>query len=316
MRSSVLIGRAIPNLRLYVLDRHLEPLPIGISGELHVGGVGVGRGYLGDEQRTKEAFVADPFGSESGARLYKTGDLVRYLSDGNLELLGRLDFQVKLRGMRIELGEIEAMLMLHPGVEQAVVVAREDMLDDKRLVAYLVAHQGQAVSVSDLRSHVMKQLPPYMVPSAFVLLETLPLTPNGKVDRRTLPVPEYNSQELESSFAMPQTPLQEAIAASWTRVLRIAQVGIHDNFFALGGHSLLAMQVLSRLREVLQVELPLHRFFAAPTIAQLSQLIEQVKASKAQLHLSAPHPLSREKYRMKLSSLFPTQDSRGYRGEN
>jgi amino acid adenylation domain-containing protein len=316
MRSSVPIGRVIPNMQLYVLDRHLEPLPIGVSGELYVGGIGVGRGYLGDEQRTKASFVANPFGSEDGAQLYKSGDLVHYLPDGNLEFLGRLDHQVKIRGVRIELGEIEVVLMQHPNVEQAVVVAREDALDDKRLVAYIVPHQGQAVGVSDLRSHVMNQLPTYMVPSAFVLLETLPLTYNGKVDRRALPVPEYTSSELESSLVMPQTPLQEAIAASWVQVLRIAQVGIHDNFFTLGGHSLLAMQVLARLRRALQVELPLHRFFAAPTIAQLSKIFEQVKASNAQLQMSAPHPLSREAHRVKLSSILPRQDSSDSRDKN
>lgn len=310
------IGQVIRNMRLYVLDRHLEPLPIGVSGELYVGGIGVGRGYLGDEQRTKDAFVSDPFEPENGTRLYKTGDLVRYLPDGNLEFLGRIDHQVKIHGYRIELGEIEVVLMQHSGVQQAVVIAREDVLNDKRLVAYIIPHQEQTVGVSDLRSHIMKQLPTYMVPSAFVLLETLPLTPNGKVDRRALPVPEYNPQRLVSSFAMPQTPLQEMVAASWTQVLGITQISIHENFFTLGGHSLLAMQVLSHLRRVLQVELPLHRFFAAPTIAELSGIIEQVKASKAQMHLSAPSPLSREKYRVKLSSLFPTQDSRGTQGKN
>src|SRR6266566_4274083 len=200
---SIPIGKAIPNLRLYVLDRYLQPVPIGVSGELYVGGIGVGRGYRNDAQRTAEAFVTDPFSQEGGARLYKTGDLGRFLPDGNLEFLGRVDFQVKIRGFRIELGEIEAVLNQHPAVREAVVLAREDKPGEKRLVAYAELKAGQQVTTEDLKKLSRENLPGYMVPSAVVIMEQFPLTSNGKLDRKALPIPEWSRSEQEEGYVAP-----------------------------------------------------------------------------------------------------------------
>ncbi len=230
---------------------------------------------------TAERFIPHPFSSEPGARLYRTGDLARYRSGGSIEHLGRLDYQVKLRGFRIELGEIEAVLAEHPAVRQAVVVVREDAPGDKRLVAYVVLREKQTATVADLQHHIAKQLPNYMVPVAFVLLEAIPLTPNGKVDRRALPAPGYTRPQLDETFAAPGTQTEEAVAGIWSRVLGIEQIGIHDDFFALGGDSLRAMQVISHLRRTLQMHLPLARFFKARTVAELARIIEQVKAGEA-----------------------------------
>jgi amino acid adenylation domain-containing protein len=275
-RSSIPIGKAIANMRVYVLDRHLEPLPIGVSGELYVGGIGVGRGYLGDERRTAEAFLPDPFGSERGARLYKTGDLARYLPDGNLEFLGRLDHQVKVRGFRIELGEIEAVLNQHPAVRQAVVVDREDVPGDKRLVAYVVLRQEQRASVNDLQSHVMKHVPTYMIPSAFVLLEVLPLTPNGKVDRKALPAPNATNIARNGVVTMPDTPTEKRLVEIVAALLGLDQVGIDDNIFLIGGSSLMGAQLIVRVAEVFGVELSLHALSKAPTIRRLASEIERL----------------------------------------
>jgi acyl-coenzyme A synthetase/AMP-(fatty) acid ligase len=310
------IGRALMNTRLYVLNPLMIPVPIGVNGELYVGGVGVGRGYLHDAQRTAQSFIPDPFSIEPGAMLYKTGDLARYLPDGTLEFLGRIDHQVKIRGFRIELGEIETVLKRHPAVRDVIVVAREDVPGDQRLVAYVVLDKERLVAVSDLQNHLVKHLPAYMIPSAFVLLEALPLNSNGKVDRRALPAPDVTRPELREAFVAPRTPIEEMVTGIWSQVLGIEQIGIHDDFFELGGHSLLVMQVTSRLRTILQVDVSLRSFFEAPTIAELSKIIEQVKASDAQLQMPAPQPLSRGGHRMKLSSILPTQDSGGSRGEN
>ncbi len=273
MRSSIPIGRAIPNMRLYVLDQHLEPLPIGVSGELYVGGIGVGRGYLGDERRTTEAFVPDPFGSEDGARLYKTGDLTRYLPDGNIEFLGRLDFQVKLRGFRIELGEIEAVLNQHPAVRQAVVVAREDTPGDKRLVAYVEQQKEQSATAAELKSHVMKQVPTYMVPSAFVPLERLPLTANGKVDRRALPAPEHGRSMVEESYVAPRLSVEQQLVQIWEELLGVRPIGIKDAFFELGGDSLLAVRLFDRMAQVCGKKLPLSTLFVEATIEHLAKAL-------------------------------------------
>jgi amino acid adenylation domain-containing protein len=304
-RSSIPVGRVIPNMRLYVLDRHLEPLPIGVSGELYVGGIGVGRGYLGDKRRTDEAFVPDPFGSEEGARLYKTGDLVRYLPDGNLEFLGRLDFQVKVRGFRIELGEIEAVLGQHPAVRLAIVMAREDLPGNKRLVAYVEQQQGQSITAVDLKSHLTKHVPTYMVPSAFVLLEKLPLTPNGKIDRKALPVPESSRDEVNDSYVAARSPLEQQLVEIWEELLGVHSIGIEDDFFELGGDSLLAMRVTSRLHALWHVNLSLHRFFEVPTVAQLVETVSRLQTKHSQScqsvlrkrpqevsHLSVPQSVS------------------------
>jgi amino acid adenylation domain-containing protein len=276
-RSSIPIGRAIPNMRLYVLDRYLEPLPIGVSGELYVGGIGVGRGYLGDKQRTEESFVPDPFASDDGARLYKTGDLARYLPDGNLEFLGRLDFQVKVRGFRIELGEIEAVLSRHPAVRMTVVMAREDMPGDKRLVAYVEIQKGQTISAAELKSHLTEHMPAYMVPSAFVLLE-LPLTPNGKIDRRALPMPKLSRDAANNTFVAPTLALHHQLVQIWEDLLGVQQIGIKDNFFELGGDSLLAVRLFARIEQVCGKKLPFSTFFAGATIECLATaLMEEAK---------------------------------------
>jgi len=277
----VTIGRPIANTQIYLLDPRLQPVPVGVPGELYIGGDGLARGYLNRSELTAERFLPHPFSSEPGARLYRTGDLARYRAGGAIEHLGRLDYQVKLRGFRIELGEIDAVLAEHPAVRQAVVVAREDAPGDKRLVAYVVLREKQTATVADLQHHMAKQLPNYMVPVAFVLLEAIPLTPNGKVDRRALPAPGYTRPQLDETFAAPGTQTEEAVAGIWSRVLGIEQIGIHDDFFALGGDSLRAMQVISHLRRTLQIHLPLARFFKARTVAELARIIEQVKAGEA-----------------------------------
>jgi amino acid adenylation domain-containing protein/non-ribosomal peptide synthase protein (TIGR01720 family) len=283
---SVPIGRPIANTQIYLLDAQLQPVPIGVAGELHIGGVGLARGYLHRPDLTAEKFIPHPFSPEPGARLYKTGDLARYLPEGAIEFLGRLDQQVKIRGFRIELGEIEAVLRHHPAVGEVVVLARDEGPGEKRLVAYVVPLPAQSVPLSELRSFLQAKLPDYMVPAAFVLLPALPLTPNGKLDRRALPPPEQGRPELKRAYVAPRTPTEEVVAGLWAQVLGIEQVGVEDNFFELGGHSLLATQVLSRLRTAFQVELPLRALFEAPTVAGLAQSIEA--ARQAEQGLSAP----------------------------
>ncbi|QDL09660.1 non-ribosomal peptide synthetase [Brasilonema octagenarum UFV-E1] len=274
------IGRPIANTQIYILDKHLQPVPIGVSGELHIGGVGLARGYWNKPQLTQEKFISSPF--EAGKYLYKTGDLARYRSDGNIEYLGRIDHQVKIRGFRIELGEIEALLASHPDVWESVVMLREDEPGDKRLVAYVVPQIEQSPTVTELRQFLKAKLPEYMIPSAFVLLQSLPLTPNGKVDRHALPKPELDSTLLEK-FVAPRTPIEEMLAQIWAQVLKVEQVGIHNNFFELGGHSLLATQLVSRIRNIFKVELPLRSLFAAATVAELAQEIEQLQQQDLEL---------------------------------
>ncbi len=268
--SSVPIGRPIANTQVYILDPQLNPVPIGVPGELHIGGAGLARGYLSRHELTQEKFIPNPFSEERGARLYKTGDLVRYLADGNIEFLGRIDHQVKIRGFRIEPGEIEAVLNRHAQVNACAVIAREDTPRDKRLVAYVVAAEENAPGDARLRDHLKQTLPDYMLPSAFVVLDKLPLTPNGKLDRKSLPAPECRA---EASYVAPRTPTQETLAAIWAEVLKLDKIGIHDNFFELGGHSLLATQVISRIRASLKVELPLRSLFERPTVAELAAVI-------------------------------------------
>jgi len=268
------IGRPIANTQMYVLDKSLQPVPPGIPGELHIGGVGLARGYLNRAELTAEKFIADPFGGP-GARLYKTGDLARWRPDGSLEYLGRLDHQVKIRGFRIELGEIEALLGQHPQVREAVVMARADGPAGKQLVAYLVAQQPEAApAANELRSFLKEKLPDYMVPAAFVFLEAMPLTASGKVNRRALPAPDLGPAAHATEYVAPRTPLEELIAGLWVQVLGVERVGVHDNFFALGGHSLLATQLVSRVRGQFAVELPLRNLFETPTVAGLAERIE------------------------------------------
>ena len=274
-RSTVPIGRPIANTRIYILDRYMQPTPIGVPGELCIGGAGVARGYLNRPELTEEKFVADPFSEEPGARLYRTGDLARYLADGNIELLGRIDHQVKVRGFRIELGEIEAVLREHPALRDAVVLAREDVPGEKRLVGYVVA-ADLLPTTGELRSFLQNKLPDYMIPGVFVYLQALPLTTNGKVDRRALPAPDTARPGLESAFVAPESGIEKTLAEIWRGVLGVEQVGIHDNFFDLGGHSLLAMQVVSRIRDAFEVSLPLIDLFEKPTVAGLAERIETI----------------------------------------
>jgi amino acid adenylation domain-containing protein len=268
-RVNVPIGRPIANTRAYVLDAALTPAPVGVNGELHIGGAGLARGYLNRPALTAERFIPDPFSNEPGARLYKTGDVVRWLADGEIEFNGRADNQVKVRGYRIEPGEIEAALMSHELVRDCVVLVREDVPGDKRLVAYVVtAAVATDVSANGLRAHLRERLPEYMAPSAFVTLERLPLSANGKVDRRALPAPD--SSQAAEAYVAPRDAVEEMIAEVWAEVLRVERVGVRDNFFESGGHSLLAMQVVSHLRQLIGHELPLRLMFEEPTVAGLA----------------------------------------------
>jgi amino acid adenylation domain-containing protein len=269
------LGRPIANTRVYLLDQHLQPIPIDVPGELYISSPSLGQGYLNHPALTAEKFIPNPYSSQPGDRLYKTGDQGRYLSDGNIEFLSRTDHQVKLRGYRIELGEIEAVLRQHPVVQEVVVLAREDELGQRSLTAYMVPSQTSSLTlVNDLGSFLRGRLPNYMVPAAFIMLEALPLTPNGKLDRRALLATDQARSRLVSGSLEPRTPIEEVLTGIWAQILEIEQVGIHDNFFELGGHSLLATQVISQIREAFQVELPLRSLFEAPTVAGLSDRIE------------------------------------------
>ncbi|NJM65772.1 MAG: amino acid adenylation domain-containing protein [Acaryochloris sp. RU_4_1] len=273
--GTVPIGRPIANAQIYILDAQQQPVPIGVTGELYVGGEGVARGYLHQLPLTDEKFIPHPFTDDLNARLYRTGDLARYRPDGDIEFLGRIDDQIKLRGFRIELGEIEGAIAHHPAVLETVVLMREDSPGDQRLVAYVCSKPDADPNLTDiLRQTLRETLPDYMVPSAFVLLSALPRTPNGKIDRQALPALDQE-QSLARTFAPPRTPTEEQLAGIWAEVLNIKQVGIHDNFFDLGGHSLLATQLASRCRDTFHVEILLRQFFAAPTIADLAILIAQ-----------------------------------------
>jgi amino acid adenylation domain-containing protein/non-ribosomal peptide synthase protein (TIGR01720 family) len=274
------IGRPLSNVQVYVLDAYLRPVPVGVPGELYVGGVNLARGYLNQPARTAEVFIRNSFSDQPGARLYKTGDLVRWLPDSNLEYLGRVDHQIKLRGFRIEPGEIEATLAQHPAVREAVVMAREDVPGDKRLVAYLTTTGASLPSTSELRSFLLTSLPDYMVPGVFVAMEAMPLTPNGKIDRRALPAPEAQESAAGEDFVPARTPIEEVLAAIWAEVLRCSRVSCKADFFELGGHSLLATQVLARLRASFGVELPLRALFEAPTVSGLALHIEAARRAK------------------------------------
>jgi amino acid adenylation domain-containing protein len=268
-RRSVPIGRPIANTQIHLLDARLNPVAPGVAGELYIAGVQVGRGYLGRRGLTAERFVPDPFSATPGARMYRTGDLARWLADGSVDYLGRADHQVKIRGFRIELGEIEAALAAHPGVREAVVVARTDAPGETRLVAYLTASGDSAPDAAALREHLRAGLPEYMVPTAFVAMDTLPLSPNGKVDRKALPAPEAKRDEAVA-FVAPRDETERAIAAIWRQALGVEQVGVDDNFFDLGGHSLLLVQVHGRIREALGADITVVELFQHPTVGALA----------------------------------------------
>ncbi|MBE9162160.1 non-ribosomal peptide synthetase [Tychonema sp. LEGE 06208] len=326
--ESVSIGRPIANTQIFILDRYLMPVPVGVFGELHIGGAGLSRGYLNRPELTAEKFISNPFTKNEiyasfilnsssfilSERLYKTGDLARYLPDGNIEFMGRSDHQVKVRGFRIELGEIEAVLSQYPAVREAIALVREDNPGDKRLVAYIVVNsalrggQGDTAPtnsefINHLRVFLKQKLPQYMIPSAFVLLEAMPLTPNGKIDRRSLRAPDTNTAEFESNFTDPRTPEEQLIAEIWAEVLGLERVGIHDNFFELGGHSLLATQAIARLREAFQVEVPLRSLFESPTVATVTESLLQYRAEQT---LKAP-PIDRASREGELPLSFAQQ---------
>jgi myxalamid-type nonribosomal peptide synthetase MxaA len=278
------IGRAISNVQTYVLDKYLQLVPIGVPGELHIGGACLARGYKGRPDLTAQKFIKNPLTYDPNARLYKTGDLVRYRPDGNLEYLGRIDNQVKIRGFRIELGEIEAMLGQHPSVAENAVIVHDVSQTDKRLVAYLVQNATQPIeNIEELRTFLTERVPDYMVPSAFVTLETLPLTPNDKIDRQALSQLSVNREQLSSeTFVAPRTSEEKLLAGIWADVLSLENVSIFDDFFELGGHSLLATLLVSRICETFAIELPLHELFQSPTIAGIAQAIEQTRQADNQ----------------------------------
>jgi acyl-coenzyme A synthetase/AMP-(fatty) acid ligase/acyl carrier protein len=265
--TQVPIGRPISNIALYVLDHRLDPVPVGVAGELYIGGIGVARGYLGRRGLTAERFVPDPF--VPGARLYRTGDLARWSASGELDYLGRIDHQVKIRGFRIELGEIEAALASHPEVEQAAVVVRDDT-GDRRLIAYLAARGEERPDTDELRRHLRRTLPDYMVPAGFVLLDRLPLTANGKLDRNALPALDRRGA---SDSIAPRTATEHALAAIWRDVLKLDRVGVNDNFFALGGDSLSATRVVARVQQELLVAVPLRAMFETMTLGELADRV-------------------------------------------
>jgi amino acid adenylation domain-containing protein len=278
-RGSIPLGRPIANTRVYVLDPAMRPVPVGVPGELYAGGDGLALGYVRRPELTAGAFVPDPFSAQPDARLYRTGDRVRWTEDGVVEFLGRIDQQVKIRGFRIELGEIETALLAHAAVRDAVVVARQDGAGPRSLAAYVVADGGEAPSAAELRAHLKGHLPDYMVPSFFVAMDALPLNANGKVDRRALPAPE--AQGAEEGYVAPRTPAEEALAAIWAEVLEVERVGVHDDFFDLGGHSLLATRVVTRVRQALRVELPVRALFESATVELLAREVERLTALPA-----------------------------------
>ena len=281
----IVIGRPLDNTQVYILDRNLQPVPIGVLGEVYIGGDGVTRGYLHRPDLTAEKFIPNPFSHSASARMYRTGDMGRYLPDGSIEFQGRGDNQVKVRGYRIELGEIESVLGSHASVKDCVVVAREDVAGDRRLVGYVVANDGCLIDRAQLRIFVKERLPDYMVPVAWVEMPRLPLSPNGKVDRKQLPVPDSSGSEGSESYLAPQTPTQEMLASIIGEVLRTERVGLNDNFFEMGGHSLSATQVVARARAIFGVDLSVRALFEAPTVASLSQIIDRLERGKYQTEI-------------------------------
>jgi acyl-coenzyme A synthetase/AMP-(fatty) acid ligase/acyl carrier protein len=268
---SIPIGKPIGNTQVYILDSYLNPVPMGVTGEIYIGGDGLARGYLNRPELTAERFIYHSFDGQVEQRLYKTGDLARYLADGNIEFLGRIDDQVKIGGYRIELGEIETVLRSHPGVRQCAVTVREDRPDDKRLIGYVVMQPDAQLKIDDLRGFLKQKLPAYMIPSVLVQLDELPLLPNRKVHRKALPAPDGSRPELDNSYVPPRTSIEQTLVDIWREILRLEKVGIHDNFFDLGGHSLLATKIISRVRDALKIDLPLRTLFETPTIQGLAQ---------------------------------------------
>ncbi|MDY6852516.1 MAG: amino acid adenylation domain-containing protein, partial [Thermodesulfobacteriota bacterium] len=271
--DTVSIGRPISNTQVHILDKHLKPVPVGVTGELFIGGDGLARGYLNQPELTQEKFISNPFSEDPESRLYRSGDLVRYRPDGLIEFLGRKDTQVKIRGFRIELGEIEAVLMIHSSVREVAVAVRENMHGDKRIAAYVVLKPGKSLNTEVLRAFVMEKLPEYMVPSAFVLLDALPLTSNGKVDRKALPALSADQERLGRTYKAPRDSLEIQLVKIWEKTLSRGNIGITDNFFDLGGHSLLAIQVISQIKKYLGKEIAVADLFKHPDIEHLSAIM-------------------------------------------
>ncbi|MEO1427763.1 MAG: amino acid adenylation domain-containing protein [Cyanobacteria bacterium J06633_8] len=288
--EKITIGRPISNIKIYILDSHLQPVPIGVPGELYIGGDGLARGYLNRPELTSEKFIQNPFENSPSQRLYKTGDLAQYLPDGNIEFLGRIDNQVKVRGFRIELGEIEAVLNSHPQVQQGVVITTSDVGSNKRLIGYVVCKES--LTNQELRDFIKQKLPEYMVPSIFVFLDTLPLTPNGKVDRKALQATDTDIYEIEreTEYIAPRNHTEETIANIFGEVVKVQNVGIHDDFFSLGGNSLLATQLISRLKVAFDLEIPLGLIFESPTVAQLEAKFTELRTKNSSLNLSSIQP--------------------------
>ena len=277
---TVPIGRPIANTRIYILDRHLQAVPVGVTGELHIGGDAVAQGYFNRPQLTVEKFIQDVFNGESGARLYKTGDFARYLPDGNIEFLGRFDRQVKVRGFRVELDEIEATLQRHPAVRESAVIGREERPGGMWLAAYVVTKERSVLTSGELRGFLKEYLPGYMIPSSYVFLTALPLTSTGKLDRKALPALDEMPSGRETGFVLPGTPTEKMIGEVWSGLLGLDRVSVHDNFFDLGGHSLLALQCISRLRKALGIEIGVRALFENATLAELAGVLDEVREGK------------------------------------
>jgi amino acid adenylation domain-containing protein len=274
-QTAISIGRPIGNTEIFILDKMLQPVPIGVAGELYIGGDGLARGYLKRPELTAEKFIVHPLNPDPKARLYRTGDLARYLPNGNIEFLGRIDHQVKIRGFRIELGEIETVLRQHPGINETVVLAREDTPGDKRVLAYFVPTRDAAPTTAELRSFLKEKLPEYMIPSVFVTLPSMPLTPNGKIDRRALPAPDQADLASTGTFAAPKDVTESRLVQIWESVLRVRPIGVRDNYFELGGHSLLAVKLMNRIEEAFGKTLPIATLLQAPTIEQLAAILRR-----------------------------------------
>jgi acyl carrier protein len=277
--KSIPYGRPMANQQAHLLDPHLRPVSGDTAGEIHYGGVGLARGYLNRPALTAEKFIPDPFGGRAGARIYKTNDLARFRPDGEVELIGRMDFQVKIRGMRVDLEEIAATLRRSPSVREAVVVMREDEPGDQRLIAYIIPAEIESLDLAELKRRLRSSLPEHMIPAIFVSLKAFPLSHNGKVDRRALPAPSRERPELSEAFVAPRTPIEEVVANVWSEALGLERVGVLDNFIELGGHSLLATRVTARLREAFSIEAPLRMIFESPTVAQQSEQLEALGRS-------------------------------------
>jgi hypothetical protein len=282
------LGAPIGNLRIYVLDKAMRPAPVGLVGEIHLGGLGLARGYHGRPDLTAERFVPDPLSGEPGARLYATGDLARYRADGRLEFLGRSDHQVKIRGYRIELGEIETALRAHSRIREAVVAAWRVGVDDSRLAAYVVPEEypaDLAALWADVRPHLAEALPDYMMPATLVPLDALPVNSASKVDRMALPEPDWASLR-DADQVAPTTPVQRVLAGMWQELLGVHEVGVHDDFFALGGHSMLAARLLAMVRDHFQVDVPVLTLFEARTVATFADALRELAAAQGKAELS------------------------------